>query len=120
MAHISGEDPYPLGMGFKNDSPTALSAYMSNDGGKTWTLLAEALKGSKYEQYANRATWCVKAMSKNPDWSQVLELTPATGTLKQNETAQVEVKHNGTPLVNGNYKAKSLRQHQRDHPVGRQ
>lgn len=106
VAHISGEDPYPLGMGFKNDSPTALSAYMSNDGGKTWTLLAEALKGSMYEQYASSATWCVKAMSKNPDWSQVLELTPATGTLKQNETAQVEVKHNGTPLVNGNYKAK--------------
>mgnify|MGYP002508439172 CR=1 FL=1 len=76
---------------------------MSNDNGKTWTQLSEALKGSSYESTAQEYVWSVKARSLNPDWSAFLELDPISGTVKQGETQKVNVKADGSTLVNGNY-----------------
>lgn len=105
VAYITGKQ-YPLGLGVSNGSEAATQAYMSNDDGATWTRLGEALKGSSYASMADKATWCVKAVSLNPDWSSVLELTPSEGELKQGETATVKVGTNGMPVVNGTYTAK--------------
>lgn len=96
---------YPLCIGKSNDSPSALNAYMSNDNGATWTLLAQALEGSRYSAMADRATWCISAVSKNPDWSQILSFTPSSGNVKQGETQNVRVGVKSKELCNGNYSA---------------
>lgn len=104
--HFQPQDtPYPLGMGVTEDtSAAATSSYISTDLGKTWTLLSEALKGSRYETYASQATWCITAISNNPDWSQLITLTPSEGELPSGETQTVTVANDGQPLCNGTYK----------------
>lgn len=95
---------YPLGLAESlSTSPSATNAFMSNDKGKTWTRLSEVLKGSNYEFMADKATWAVTAVSLNPDWSRVLEITPSQGELAQGGTAAVEVTTGSSPLCNGNY-----------------
>ena len=98
------QEGYPLSMGRTSVSGASQNSFMSNDLGKTWTLLAAALKGSGYEPQAQSFVWAVKARSLNPDWSRALELDPESGTVKQGESQTVTVKANGKNFVNGNYK----------------
>lgn len=100
----AGQEGYPLSMGRTSVSGASQNSFMSNDLGKTWTLLAAALKGSGYEPQAQSFVWAVKARSLNPDWSRALELDPESGTVKQGESQTVTVKANGKNFVNGNYK----------------
>ena len=100
----ANQEGYPLGMGLAPDNSRANSAYMSNDMGQTWTQLTAALKGSPYEANADQYVWAIRARSLNPDWSQALELSPASGTVAPGETQTVEVKADGTKFVNGSYK----------------
>ncbi len=104
VAHFdAGQEGYPLGMAHAPDANAGTSSFMSNDMGKTWVQLAAALKGSSYESLADQFVWGVKARSLNPDWSQVLELDPISGIVKQGETQSVAVKADGRKLVNGTY-----------------
>lgn len=97
---------YPLGMSTTNGSEAASKAYMSNDNGKTWVLLAEVLKDSRYQSVANTATWGISAVSKNPDWSRMLTFKPESGTVKSGETQTVVISTASNELCNGTYGAK--------------
>lgn len=100
----AGQEGYPLGMGHATEANASSNSFMSNDLGKTWVQLAAALKGSSYESLADTFVWAVKARSLNPDWSEMLELDPVSGVVKQGETQDVAVSADGRKLVNGNYK----------------
>ncbi|MDE7115140.1 MAG: choice-of-anchor D domain-containing protein, partial [Muribaculaceae bacterium] len=105
VAHYeAGQEGYPLGMGHATEAGASANSFMSNDLGKTWVQLAAALKGSSYESLADTFVWAVKARSLNPDWSELLELDPASGIVKQGETQQVTVSTDGRKLVNGTYR----------------
>lgn len=100
----SSDQLYPLGMAETNsNAASATNSFMSNDKGKTWARLAEVLKGSRYEEMADKATWAVTAISMNPDWSRVLEITPSQGELPQGQTASVSVSTGANRLCNGTY-----------------
>lgn len=113
------ETLYPLGMGLSNGSASAKNAYMSNDNGATWSLLSQVLEGSRYQSMADRATWCITAVSKNPDWSEILTLTPSSGSVKQGETQTVKVGLKSTNLCNGNYAANVYFDTNESTPTGR-
>ena len=98
------EKAYPLGLATTGNSTYPSYCYMSNDMGKTWSLLADALKGSPYEDMGSKAVWAMTAISRNPDWSRIMTISPAEGTVKYNETQEVTVSNDGQPLVNGTYK----------------
>lgn len=98
------ERAYPLGLATTDNTAYPTYCYMSNDLGKTWSTLANALKGSPYEIVADKAVWAITAMSQNPDWSTIMTLTPTEGTIKYNETQEVTLANDGQPLVNGTYK----------------
>lgn len=103
------EELYPLGLATApENSPSlgiATQAYMSNDMGETWTILAKALEGSSYETRADRCTWAITAVSQNPDFSTAISLNPAEGQVAGNSESQVEVVANATRLINGTYNA---------------
>ena len=102
--HFEGnQEGYPLGMGLAETEGTAAYSYMSNDLGKSWTQLSSALKGSSYESMATQMTWAITARSANPDWSEVLVLNPASGTVLGGEKQAVEVSADGSKLINGTY-----------------
>jgi len=98
-----GQEGYPLGMCVADRDDVSAYSFMSNDMGRTWTQLSTALRGSAYEQDASQMTWGITARSSNPDWSEVLEIEPASGTLRQGETSEVTVKADGSRFVNGTY-----------------
>ncbi len=105
VAHYdAGQEGYPLGMAKTSIQGAASNSFMSNDMGKTWVQLSTALKGSIYESLADTFVWGVKARSLNPDWSEMLELDPLSGTVKNGETQTVTVKADGRKFVNGDYK----------------
>ena len=106
VAHFPAEenqDAYPLGLA-NADATYGAYSYMSNDMGKTWKLLSEALKGSPYESMGNEVSWAISAISKNPAWDKVFTLAPAQGQVKFGEKQEVVLKNDGQPLVNGTYK----------------
>lgn len=98
------ERAYPLGLATTDSSIYPSYCYMSNDMGKTWSLLSDALKGSPYEDISSKAVWAMTAISRNPDWSRIMTISPAEGIVKYNETQEVTVSNDGQPLVNGTYK----------------
>ncbi len=106
VLHFPASDTlYPLGVAqASSEAAAATQAYMSNDNGRTWTLLSEALKGSKYAYFAEKATYALIVKSLNPDWSQVLTLTPAGGTIDPHATQEVEVGTSTALLCNGTYR----------------
>ena len=107
VVHFEGNlEVYPLSMGLATSETVSQYSYMSNDKGKTWTQLAQALKGSIYESQATQMAWTITARSNNPDWSEMLVLNPASGTVLKGETQAVEVTADGTKMVNGTYKLK--------------
>lgn len=107
--HFEGnQDGYPLSMHVADKEGTATHSFMSNDLGRTWTQLSAALRGSIYESQAEKMTWGITARSANPDWSQVLEMQPASGSVRKGETQAVKVSADGSKLVNGTYNFKVL------------
>ena len=107
VIHFEGNlEVYPLSMGLATSETVSQYSYMSNDKGKTWTQLAQALKGSVYEPQATQMAWTISARSNNPDWSEMLVLNPSSGTVLKGETQAVEVSADGTKMVNGTYKLK--------------
>lgn len=104
VAHFEpSETLYPLGLGLAKEGYNSNASYISNDCGKTWTRLNEALRGSAYASID--ATWAVTAKSVNPDWASVLVLNPSEGSLRNGETQEVEVSNDGQRLINGTYRA---------------
>lgn len=106
VAHFPAEgnqDNYPLGLA-NGDAAYSGYSYMSNDLGKTWMLLTEALKGSPYESMGEEVSWAITAISKNPAWNKVFTLDPSEGQVKYGETQAVTMKNDGQKLVNGTYK----------------
>ncbi|MDE6612111.1 MAG: hypothetical protein K2K22_06075, partial [Muribaculaceae bacterium] len=101
-----GQEGYPLGMASANTDGIATYSYMSNDKGQSWTQLSAALRGSSYESVADKMTWAITARSSNPDWSEVLVLNPASGTVRHGETQTVELSADGSRIVNGTYSFK--------------
>ena len=78
-------------------------SFYSSDNGETWTQLSEVVKGGNYEKYADQLTWAIKAKSKNPDWSTVLQPTPSSGDVRPGQTQKVSLTNDGQKLVNGTY-----------------
>ncbi len=98
-----GQEGYPLGLCTANTEGIQGYSFMSNDMGKTWIQLNQALKGSPYETYADTMTWGITARSANPDWSEILEIDPAAGTVRKGESQIVNLSADGSSVVNGNY-----------------
>ena len=94
----------PLGTGKTSRTDVAQYSFYSSDNGTTWTQLSEVLKGTSFEAIASQLTWAVQAISKNPDWSQVLNPKPISGEVRPNESQKVTLKNDGQKLVNGTYK----------------
>ncbi|MBQ7941226.1 MAG: S8 family serine peptidase [Muribaculaceae bacterium] len=99
----SNQENYPLGLATAEETYGSYS-YMSNDMGKTWMLLSEALKGSPYETMGNGVSWAITAISKNPAWDKVFTLSPSEGQVKYGESQEVSMLNDGQKLVNGTYK----------------
>ena len=93
----------PLGTGKTSRTDVAQYSFYSSDNGTTWTQLSEVLKGTSFEAVASQLTWAVQAISKNPDWSQVLNPEPISGEVRPNESQKVTLKNDGQKLVNGTY-----------------
>lgn len=93
----------PLGSGVSNKENSKQYTFFSNDNGVTWMQLSEALKGGGYENMADQLVWDVTAISKNPDWSVVMQPTPNEGTVRPGENQKITVKNDGQTLVNGTY-----------------
>lgn len=93
----------PLGTGKTTRTDVAQYSFYSSDNGTTWTQLSEVLKGTSFEAVASQLTWAVQAISKNPDWSQVLNPEPISGEVRPNESQKVTLKNDGQKLVNGTY-----------------
>ena len=94
----------PLGTGKTTRTDVAQYSFYRSDNGTTWTQLSEVLKGTSFEAVASQLTWAVQAISKNPDWSQVLNPEPISGEVRPNESQKVTLKNDGQKLVNGTYK----------------
>lgn len=109
VVHFEGnQNGYPLAMHLADKEGVSQYSFMSNDMGRTWTQLSAALKGSAYESQAENMTWGITARSSNPDWSQILEMSPASGTVRKGETQTVTVSADGSRLINGTYNFKVL------------
>ena len=93
----------PLATGKTARTDIAQYSFYSSDNGTTWTQLSEVLKGTSFESVASQLTWAVQAVSKNPDWSQVLTPEPISGEVRPNESQKVTLKNDGQKLVNGTY-----------------
>lgn len=93
----------PLATGKTARTDIAQYSFYSSDNGTTWTQLSEVLKGTSFESVASQLTWAVQAVSKNPDWSQVLNPEPISGEVRLNESQKVTLKNDGQKLVNGTY-----------------
>ena len=93
----------PLATGKTERTDVAQYSFYSSDNGTTWTQLSEVLKGTSFESVASQLTWAVQAISKNPDWSQVLNPEPISGEVRPNESQKVTLKNDGQKLVNGTY-----------------
>lgn len=100
----ANQDGYPLGLATVTDNNYSNYSYMSNDLGKTWVTMAEALRGSPYATMSNNAGWAITAISQNPAWDKVITLTPSDGQVKYGEKQNVVISNDGQPLVNGTYK----------------
>lgn len=96
------EDLYPLGVASGKDGGAAGTALMSNDLGKTWSPLANVLAETSFSWITNPIFTIIPQMA-NPDWSQMLTLTPNSGSVKYGEKQEVIVATDGQPLCNGNY-----------------
>lgn len=108
VVHFEGNQeswPLPVAL-YDTDKYSYVGTYswMSNDMGKSWVSLKKALAGSIYEPDAEYLTWGITARSANPDFSEILDLTPAKGTVTKGETQEVKVSVDGSKLVNGDYK----------------
>lgn len=99
-----GQDQ-PLGAGYiANQQQVKQYSFYSSDNGETWTQLSEVLREGNLAEIADSLTWGIKAISKNPDWSSVLDPQPAESTVKPGESQTVIVKNDGQKMVNGTYK----------------
>lgn len=98
------QDGYPLGLASVPDNGVSGYSFMSNDMGKTWLTMEEALSGSPYESMSNAVGWAITAVSQNPAWDKVITLYPAEGQVKFGEKQNVVISNDGQPLINGTYK----------------
>lgn len=103
VAKFADGQKNPLGAGVSTKENSKQYSFYSSDNGQTWTQLSEILKGGNYEDMAEKLSWDIKAISKNPDWSKVLNPEPAEGTVRPGENQTVKLKNNGQQLVNGTY-----------------
>ena len=100
----AGQD-LPLGAGYiANQQQVKQYSFYSSDNGETWTQLSEVLREGNLAEIADSLTWGIKAISKNPDWSSVLDPQPAEGTVRPGENQTVKVMNDGQKMVNGTYK----------------
>lgn len=100
----AGQDQ-PLGAGYiANQQQVKQYSFYSSDNGETWTQLSEVLREGNLAEIADSLTWGIKAISKNPDWSSVLDPQPAEGIVRPGENQTVKVMNDGQKMVNGTYK----------------
>ena len=94
----------PLAAAYTATSGLSPYSFYSNDNGNSWTQLSQVLKGTSWESVSDHLTWGVTALSKNPDWTSVLNPSPASGEVRAGESQEVTVSNDGQKLVNGTYK----------------
>ncbi len=94
----------PLGAGrMLSGKDVKQYSFYSGDNGDTWTQLSEVLRGGNLASIADSLTWDMTAVSQNPDWSSVLNPTPAEGTVRPHESQKVTMSNDGQKMVNGTY-----------------
>lgn len=105
VIHISRENKNPFGAGTELQAHYSQCSFYSSNRGKTWTLLKDILKasGGILAEEAELQTWNLKAISQNPAWDQLMTLTPASGKVGYNESADVKLSTNGKGMINGTY-----------------
>ena len=79
----AGQQGYPLGLATVTNEVYSSYSYMSNDMGKTWVSMVDALKGSPYETISNKAGWAITAVSQNPAWDKIITLSTCTSNDEQ-------------------------------------
>ena len=94
----------PLGASLTDGTDYTPYSFYSSDNGATWTQLSEVLKGTSFESMSQQMTWAITAVSKNPDWSKVLNPNPIEGEVRPGQSQKVTLKNDGQQLVNGTYK----------------
>ncbi len=105
VTHFPAGQTNPLGAGLIDNYRTAYSYYSSNMG-ENWTLLSETLRDGNLSHMADEVGWSITAKSKNPDWSDVITLTPPSGMVLPGAQQEVKLSNDGQVLVNGTYKFK--------------
>lgn len=103
VTHFPAGQSYPLASGSVAKSTYNAYSYYSSNLGQTWSRISEILKDGEYAPIADTQGWIITAKSKNPDWSTVLTLDPAKGSVKPNKEQVVTVSNDGQKLVNGSY-----------------
>lgn len=94
----------PLGAGLMlDDVDVPQYSFYSCDDGATWTQLNVVLAESSFASHADRMTWDMYAISKNPDWSATLNPDPASGEVRAGQSQTVALTTDGQKLVNGTY-----------------
>lgn len=95
----------PLATGFyEEETYNSQFSFYSSDYGMTWTPLKEVVSSAaNMAPYADIMTWDIRAISKNPDWSTVLNPQPLEGTVRAGESQNVILSNDGQKLVNGDY-----------------
>ena len=103
VAKFAAGTQRPLGACLADSTGLQNYSFYSSDNGETWTQLSQVLKGSSYDEDAEKMTWGVWAISKNPNWSSVLNPDPANGEIEASKAKVVKVQNDGQQLVNGKY-----------------
>lgn len=103
VAKFAAGTQRPLGACIANKSGIQNYSFYSSDNGETWTQLSQVLKNSTYAAEADSMTWGVWAVSKNPNWSSVLNPNPASGEVEAGKSKLVKLQNDGQQLVNGKY-----------------
>lgn len=103
VIHFGKNQKNPLGLGKRSDDSYKGYGFYSSNMGETWTQLNEVLNEGSFAEQADKAVWNITAICKNPDWSSMMKFTPKEGTVRANESQEVEVSNDGQKMINGEY-----------------
>ena len=103
VTHFDKGYDSPLGAGTLTNEAYKAYSFYSSDWGSTWSQLSEVLRESNLSDIADELGWGITLKSKNPDWSEVLTLSPSKGDVRAFEEQKVDVSTDGQVLVNGSY-----------------
>jgi len=96
--HVPAGNLYPLGVGRAELPEYEANGLMSNDLGKTWLSMKDALLETGW-------IWTTSAISQNGPITEYLTINPTEGEMTANKTQEVDLQVDATNLINGTYNA---------------